>query len=586
MAKYINRDEAIQLLRNYGLTPQDPRLKNIIIYRKPTATELASDGIAGVSLLSALQNNSFGLVNEDTLRQILDNRFQKASVNSTSVVDDNIYDGGTIEEYEVVGTPNKSKKISVLDQNIQNNLAEINQNPGQLKISPFMRNVVIPVGDAVNQAVDAILPDDLQKMANDQTLAMQRVYDNPISRKLYQDTFLSASNDVGNAAATVFMAPTIAAGIGSLTTIPGWVGLASGYAGHEAGDYLVNKWSDGKYDGWADMLGQQSSGYIYPVTSEIYNPFTAASSLAGQYLAQEVPVGIANQRAAMQNGEILGTEYPKGIAKMGSDAYVEQVLTTPNIAVPKTWYSGMGVQTNPMMGRPALPKGQRFGSTYQEQITNPKKGKSKGNTNRAHRTGDSEKRSRVSYSPRAEHIPTRDYEIAMLAPKAPIGDYFSTLPEGYIPIFNMPPQTPPVAPPAAPPVTPPPAPQPETREEVITVIKDPFEKWFEIKYRENPGGVAYWPGHEDSAIPAGDKRLILGKKGTKKRTKRQVAVGKNDPHKRPYGAEAVDSVSTKPYAGEAERVTTLQGGVHPDARIGEVIVNRNGGRLIPRNKKF
>lgn len=73
---------------------------------------------------------------------------------------------------------------------------------------------------------------------------------------------------------------------------------------------------------------------------------------------------------------------------------------------------------------------------------------------------------------------------------------------------------------------------------------------------------------------------------TPKRTKRQVAVGKNDPHNRPYGAEAIDSVSTKPYAGEAERVTTLQGGVHPDARIGEVIVNRNGGRLIPRNKKF
>ena len=585
MAKYINRDEAIQLLRNYGLTPQDPRLKNIIIYRKPTATELASDGMAGVSLLSALQDNSFGLVNEDTLRQILDNRSQKAfrEQNSIPVVDNNIYDGGTTnQEFEIVGTPNKSKKTSVLDQNIQNDLAEINQNPGQLKISPFMRNVVLPVGDAVNQAVDVILPDDLQKMANDQTLAMQRVYDNPISRKLYQDTFLSASNDVGNAAAAVFMAPTIAAGIGSLATIPGWVGLASGYAGHEAGDYLINKWSDGKYNGWADMIGQWSNGYIYPLTSEIYNPFTAASSLTGQYLAQEVPVGIANQRAAMQNGEILGTEYPKGVAKMGSDAYVEQVLTTPNTAVPKTWYSGMGVQTNPMVGRPALPKGQRFGSTYQEQVTNPKKGKSKGNTNRAHRTGDSEKRSRVSYSPRAEHIPTRDQEIAMLAPKAPVGDYFSTLPEGYIPIFNMPPQTPP----AAPPVTPSPAPQPETREEVITVIKDPFEKWFEINYGENPGGVAYWPGHEDSAIPAGDKKLILGKKGTKKRTKRQVAVGKNDPYKRPYGAEAIDSVSTRPYAGEAERVTTLQGGVPPEASIGEVIVNRNGGRLIPRNKKF
>lgn len=582
MAKYINRDEAIQLLKNYGLTPQDPRLKNIIIYRNPTASELASDGLSGVSLVSALQNNSFGLVSEDTFRQILDNRFQNASVKSVPVVDDSaIYDGGTTtKEFEIVGTP-KSKKTSVLDQNIQNDLAEINQNPGQLKISPFMRNVVIPVGDAVNQAVDVILPDDLQKMANDQTIAMQRVYDNPISRKFYQDTFLSASNDVGNAAAAIFMAPTIAAGIGSLTTIPGWVGLASGYAGHEVGDYLINKGSEGKYDGWADMLGQQSSGYIYPVTSEIYNPFTAASSLAGQYLAQEVPVGIANQRAAMQNGEILGTEYPKSVAKMGSDAYVEQVLTTPNTAVPKAWYSGMGVQTNPVVGRPALPKGQRFGSTYKEQVTNPKKGKSKGNTNRAHRTGDSEKRSRVSYSPRAEHIPVRDQKITMLAPKAPIGDYFSTLPEGYIPIFNMPPQTPPVAPPVTPP-----APQPETREEVITVIKDPFEKWFEINYKQNPGGVAYWPGHEDSAIPSGDKRLILGKKGTKKRTKRQVAVGKNDPHKRPYGAEAVDSVSTKPYAGEVERITTLQGGVHPDARIGEVIVNRNGGRLIPRNKKF
>lgn len=583
MARYINRDEAIQLLRNYGLTPQDPRLKNIIIYRNPVASE---DGVSGVSLLSALQNNSFGLVNEDTLRQILDNRSYKTFANPVTVVNDNaIYDGGTTaEEVVIVGTP-KSKKTSVLDQNIQNDLAEINQRSGQLKISPFMRNVVLPVGKAVDQVVDVIVPDDLQKMANDQTLAMQKVYDDPMSRKFYQDTFLSASNDVGNAAATIFMAPTIAAGIGALTTVPGWVGLGSGYLGHEAGDYLIDKWSDGKYNGWADMIGQWSNGYIYPLTSEIYNPFTAASSLTGQYLAQEVPVGITNQRAAMQNGEILGTEYPKGVAKMGSDAYVEQVLTAPNTAVPKAWYSGMGVQTNPVVGRPALPKGQRFGSTYKEQITNPKKGKSKGNTNRAHRTGDSEKRSRVSYSPRAEHIPVRDQKIAMLAQKAPIGDYFSTLPEGYIPIFNMPPQTPPVAPPVAPPVTPP-APQPETREEVITVIKDPFEKWFEINYKQNPGGVAYWPGHEDSAIPAGDKRLILGKKGTKKRTKRQVAVGKNDPHNRPYGAEAVDSVSTKPYAGEVERVTTLQGGVHPDARIGEVIVNRNGGRLIPRNKKF
>jgi hypothetical protein len=82
------------------------------------------------------------------------------------------------------------------------------------------------------------------------------------------------------------------------------------------------------------------------------------------------------------------------------------------------------------------------------------------------------------------------------------------------------------------------------------------------------------------------KKLVLGKKGTKKRTKRRVAVGKNDPYKRPYRAEAVDSGATKSHEGEVERVTTLQGGVHPDARIGEVIVNRNGGRLIPRNKKF
>ena len=580
MAKYINRDEAIQLLKNYGLTPQDPRLKNIIIYRNPVASELLSeDGVSGVDLISALQDDSFGLVNGDTFRQILDNRFQKAFLkqNSIPVVDNNIYDGGTTkEEFVVVGTPNKSKK-SVLGQNIQNELAKIDQKSGELKISPFMRNVVLPVGKAVDQVADAILPDDLQKMANDQTSAMQRVYKDPIARKFYQDTFLDASNDVGNTAAAVFMAPAIAAGIGSLTTIPGWIGLASGYAGHEAGDYLINKLSDGKYNGWADMLGQQTNGYMYPITAEVYNPFTAAASLTGQYLAQEVPVGIANQRATMQNGEILGTEYSKGLAKMGSDAYVEQVLTTPNTAVPKAWYSGMGVQTNPMVGRPALPKGQRFGSTYKEQVTNPKKGKSKGNTNRPHRTGDSEKRSRVAYSPRAEHIPVRDQEIAMLVPKAPIEPYFSTLPEGYIPIFNIPPQNPPQNPPAT---------QSETREEKITVIKDPFEKWFEIKYRENPGGVAYWSGHEDSAIPPGDKRLILGKKGTKKRTKRQVAVGKNDPHNRPYGAEAVDSVSTRPFAGEVERVTTLQGGVDPNARIGEVIVNRNGGRLIPRNKKF
>lgn len=111
MAKYINKDEVIQLLENYGLTPQDQRLKNIIIYRKPTASELISeDGGSGVSLLSALQNDNFGLVNGDTFRQILDNRFQKAFLkqNSIPVVDNNIYDGGTTEEeFVVVGTPKK-----------------------------------------------------------------------------------------------------------------------------------------------------------------------------------------------------------------------------------------------------------------------------------------------------------------------------------------------------------------------------------------------------------------------------------------------------------------------------------------------